>query len=111
MVPKMPNGTLTRNTARQLVSASSPPISSPMNEPASAATWLMPRAHAALTDGEGVGEDGHGVGHEQGPADPLDDAQADRSSAPAEPTSGVKASAIEARVKIRNPALYIRTRP
>ena len=33
------------------------------------------------------------------------------SSAPAAPTLGVRANAIEARVKITKPALYIRTRP
>src|SRR6185437_9799089 len=43
-VPRIPGGTLTRNTDRQCHSDSSPPATSPMNEPASAATWLMPSA-------------------------------------------------------------------
>src|SRR4029453_15273869 len=37
-----------------------------------------PQGHAALVDREGVGEDGHRVGHDQRPADPLDDPQADQ---------------------------------
>ena len=44
IVPAMPIGTLTRKTARQSHSDSSPPATSPMNEPASAATWLIPSA-------------------------------------------------------------------
>src|SRR6476469_9984100 len=37
-------GTLTQNTERQFHSASSPPRTSPMNEPAIPATMLMPSA-------------------------------------------------------------------
>jgi hypothetical protein len=36
MVPRMPNGTLTQNTARQSIAASRPPATSPRNWPASA---------------------------------------------------------------------------
>jgi hypothetical protein len=44
IVPTTPIGTLTQNTERQSHSASTPPRTRPMNEPAIAATWLMPRA-------------------------------------------------------------------
>ena len=40
----MPSGTLTQNTPRQEISDSTPPITSPRNEPAIAAIWLIPSA-------------------------------------------------------------------
>ena len=43
-VPKTPKGTETRNTSRHEVGASSPPSTSPRNEPAMAATALTPSA-------------------------------------------------------------------
>ncbi len=43
-VPKMPNGTDTRNTSRQLIGASSPPSTSPMNTPLMPAMLLIPSA-------------------------------------------------------------------
>ena len=43
-VPNIPTGTLTQNTARQSIAASTPPATRPMNWPAIAATWLMPSA-------------------------------------------------------------------
>ena len=43
-VPKRPNGTDTRNTSRQLIGASSPPSTRPMNTPLMPATLLIPRA-------------------------------------------------------------------
>ena len=50
-VPTTPSGTLTRNTDRQSHCESNPPATRPMNEPASAATWLMPSA-IPRSDGE-----------------------------------------------------------
>lgn len=44
IVPTTLIGTLTQNTARQSMTASSPPASRPRNCPASAVIWLMPRA-------------------------------------------------------------------
>ena len=44
MVPKMPNGTEIRKISRQLIGASTPPSTSPMNDPAMPAMLLMPRA-------------------------------------------------------------------
>ena len=43
-VPKRPNGTETRNTSRQLIGASRPPSTSPMNTPLMPAMLLMPSA-------------------------------------------------------------------
>src|SRR6185369_5743900 len=44
MVPMTPTGTLTQKMDRQFHSASTPPSTSPMNDPAMPATMLMPRA-------------------------------------------------------------------
>src|SRR5689334_6872569 len=44
MVPMMPIGTLTQKTERQSHSASMPPSTRPMNEPAMPATMLTPSA-------------------------------------------------------------------
>ena len=107
----MPKGMLTRNTNRQLVSASRPPISSPMKEPARAATWLMPRAMPRWPTGKASVRMAMELAISRAPPTPWTTRRAISSSAPAEPTLGVRASAIEAAVKIRKPALYILTRP
>src|SRR5215467_575271 len=44
MEPNTDTGTLTQNTARQSIAASSPPTTRPRNCPASAVIWLTPRA-------------------------------------------------------------------
>ena len=44
IAPATPNGTLTQNTARQCHLDSTPPMTSPRNELAIAAIWLMPSA-------------------------------------------------------------------
>jgi hypothetical protein len=111
MVPKMPKGTLTRNTARQLVSASSPPISSPMNEPVRAATWLMPRAMPRWLTGKASVRMAMELAISRALPTPWTIRRPISSSAPAPPTFGVKARAIEATVKMAKPALYILTRP
>jgi hypothetical protein len=42
---------LTQNTARQSMVASTPPATRPMNWPAIAATWLVPRANPRWSAG------------------------------------------------------------
>ena len=44
IVPKIPNGTETRNTSRQSIGASTPPSTRPMNWPLIPTTLLMPSA-------------------------------------------------------------------
>ena len=92
-VPRTPKGTEIKKTRCHSTGASSPPRTSPMNEPAMAATLLMPRPQTALVSREGVGDDGRGVGEEHGPADPLahpHDDQPDRPFGPTEPGDGQK---------------------
>ena len=50
-VPNRPNGTEMKKTRRQSIGASTPPTIRPMNDPAIAATWLMPRASPRRLDG------------------------------------------------------------
>ena len=50
-MPNTPTGTFTQNTARQSISASTPPATRPMNWPAIAATWLMPSANPRRSTG------------------------------------------------------------
>src|SRR5579875_85438 len=52
IVPRRPNGTETKNTRRQSTSESSPPAIRPMNDPAMAATWLMPIAMPRRSGGK-----------------------------------------------------------
>ena len=51
MVPTIPIGTLTQNTAASPTAASSPPSSSPMNCPEIPAIWLTPSAMPRLSAG------------------------------------------------------------
>jgi hypothetical protein len=82
-----------------------------MKEPARAATWLIPRAMPRSVTGKASVRMAMELAISRAPPTPWTMRSPISSSAPAEPTSGVKARAIEARVKIRKPALYIRTRP
>lgn len=56
-VPSSPTGTDTRNTSRQDTGASTPPSTRPMNDPAIAATMLIPSVQPALLRRERVGQD------------------------------------------------------
>ena len=95
-MPKTPTGTLTQKTSRQSMAASIPPSTRPMNEPAMAAIMLMPERHAALVRGEGVGQDGGGVGHQEAPPTPWITRKTISSMAPAGPVLHVSDSRIEA---------------
>ena len=57
--------------------ASMPPTTRPRNRPAMLATLLMPEGEPPLVGREGVGDDGAGVGGDEGAADALDDAHDD----------------------------------
>jgi hypothetical protein len=51
-VPKSPNGTLSRKTARQSTAASTPPSSRPKKVPVSIPIWLMPMARPRWSGGK-----------------------------------------------------------
>ena len=111
MVPKTPIGTLTQNTARQSHSASTPPSTRPMNEPAIAATWLMPSAMPRWLAGNASVRIAVELAKTIEPPTACMTRQAISQSAPAGPWSGSTDSAIEAKVKTTNPRLYSLTRP
>ena len=77
-MPNKPTGTDTRNTRCQSVVLSSPPTISPMNEPDTAATALMPERHAALALRKRVGENRRRAGEDHRAADALDQAEEDQ---------------------------------
>ena len=82
-----------------------------MKEPASAATWLIPSAMPRSLTGNTSVRIAIELAMSRAPPTPWTMRSPISWSAPAAPTPGVKPSATEARVKIRKPALYIRTRP
>jgi len=73
----MPAGTLIQKTARQSMTASRPPATSPMNWPARSGDLIGAEGEAALLGEERVGQDGGRVGDEHRSAERLDDPLAD----------------------------------
>ena len=51
-VPSSPTGTDTKKIRRQLMGASTPPSTSPMNDPLIAAAWLTPMAMPRRSGGK-----------------------------------------------------------
>ena len=110
-MPAMPIGTLTQNTARQSHSASTPPRTRPMNEPAIAATWLMPSAMPRCRAGKASVRIAVELANTMDPPTACTIRQPISHSAPEPPWNGSTDSAMEASVKITNPRLYSLTRP
>src|SRR5215475_11345372 len=110
-VPKMPIGTLTQNTDRQSHSARSPPATRPMNDPAIAATWLMPSAMPRWCDGNASVRIAVEFANTIAPPTACTTRHKISHIAPPPPTSGSSDSAIDDSVKTTKPRLYILTRP
>jgi hypothetical protein len=104
-VPKSPNGTDTRNTSRQFTGASSPPMISPMNEPAIAATPLMPSARPRWFSGNASVRIALEFANSIAPPTPCPTRIPISHRAPALPFIGVTASRIENAVNTANPRL------
>ncbi len=100
-----PTGTDMKKTARQLHSESSPPPTRPMNDPASAATWLMPSASPRCVVGKASVTIAVEFAISIAPPTPCTTRQAMSQSAPAPALSGSRARAIEPRVNTAKPAL------
>jgi hypothetical protein len=111
IMPSTPIGTLTQNTARQCHSASRPPSTRPMNEPAIAATWLMPSAMPRWRAGNASVRIAVELAKIMPPPTPCTTRQAISHMAPEPAVSGSRESAIEATEKTTKPRLYIFTRP
>ena len=108
----MPIGTLTQKTERQSHSASRPPSDRPMNEPAIAATELMPSAMPRWWAGKASVMIAAELAISIAPPTPCTTRQTISQSAPAPPCERVeRAGSTEETVKTAKPRLYILTRP
>ena len=105
IVPRMPIGTPTQKIARQSHSASTPPMSRPRNDPATAATmftpsaiprWLAGNASVRIADDDAINI---------APPTPCTTRQPISHSAPPPPCSGSNDSAIAAKVNTAKPRL------
>ncbi len=104
-MPTSPNGTDTKNTSRQSQADSTPPRINPMNEPAMAATWLMPSAMPRRLAGKASTRIAVEFANSIDPPTPWTNRQRISHSAPALPLNGSRASAMEPMVKTTKPAL------
>lgn len=110
-MPKIPKGTLIQKTRRQWTSASDPPATRPTKVPATQAMLLIPMAMPRWWAGKASVTMAVELAISSAPPIPWTTRMTMSSTAPAAPAPGVSERAIEARVKMANPALYIRTRP
>ena len=110
-VPKMPKGTQTRKMRRQEIGARSPPMSSPMKDPAMAATLLMPRARPRWLAGKASVRMALELANRNAPPIPWKTRMMMSQRAPAVPVIQVIDSRMEKKVKMAKPRLYMRTRP
>ena len=110
-MPKAPKGTLTQKTRRQLMSASRPPTTSPMNDPAVAAIMLMPIARPRSSTGKASVRMAVEFAISRAPPMPWTTRPRISHIAPDDPANGVSDRAMDATVNTANPRLYIRTRP
>ena len=111
MVSRTPNGTLIRNTYRQLKTARMPPIKRPINWPESAATWLSPSAFPRSSGGNASVRIAALLEKINAAPTAWISRNTIISMAPASPVSGVRKRRREPRVKIANPILYSLTLP
>ena len=105
MVPRMPIGTPTQKIARQSHSESTPPISRPRNDPATAATMFTPSAMPRWLDGNASVRIAPDDAISIAPPMPWITRQPISHNAPASSSNGSKDSAIAAAVKTTNPRL------
>jgi hypothetical protein len=101
----MPIGTLTQNTARQSHSDSTPPMSRPRKEPATAATILIPSAVPRCLAGKASVRMAVELAISMAPPIPWNTRQMMIHIAPALPCKGSKDSATAVNAKTAKPRL------
>ena len=111
MVPSTPNGTEIRKTSRQSTGPSRPPSTSPMNDPAIAATWFRPRARPRWWVGKASVRMALELAISMAPPTPWKIRMAISHQAALVPCSQVTDSSTENAAKMAKPRLNIRTRP
>ena len=102
-MPRMPTGTLTQKIARQCHWARTPPMMSPRNDPAMAATWLMPSAMPRWSDGKASVRIAVELANSIAPPTPCATRQRISHNAPPAPESGSSARTTEAAVNTTKP--------
>ena len=110
-VPRIPIGTDTRNTKRQANGASTPPSTRPMNDPAIAATMLMPSASPRSLAPKASVRMAEELANKNAAPIPCTIRMTIIHRAPADPCSQVTDSKMQPTVNMAKPRLYIRTRP
>jgi hypothetical protein len=110
-VPNNPTGTETRNTRCQSVVLSNPPTISPMNDPDTAATALIPSAMPRSRCGNASVRMAVEQAKIIAPPTPWISRKRISSSAALGPVVNTSDRRIDPTVKTRNPRLYNRTRP
>jgi len=101
----MPIGTDTMKTARQCTTARNPPTSNPMNDPAMAATWLMPSAMPRRCAGNASVMIAVELAKSIAPPTPCTMRNPMSHSAAGPPVPGTSDSAIDPSVNTTNPRL------
>jgi hypothetical protein len=104
-------GTETKKMSRQLIGASMPPRTSPMNIPLNGRRLVDAHGHAPLFHRERVGQDGGRVRHQHGRPDPWKIRITINQIPAAWPDIHVTVRRSEKNVKTAKPRLYMRTRP
>ena len=104
-MPNTPTGTLTQNTARQSMAASSPPAMRPTNWPAIAAIWFVPRARPRWSAGNASVRIAAELAVSIEPPSAWSTRQPISHMAAASPRNGSKESRIDAKVKTAKPPL------
>ena len=107
----MPNGTDTRNTARHATGASTPPSTSPIDEPATAATPLIPSARPRCSWGNASVMIADELANSIAPPTPCRARIAISHSAPELPFIHVTDSSTLNTVNTAKPRLNMRARP
>ena len=110
-VPSTPTGTETQNTSRQSMGPRIPPSTRPMNDPAIAATMLVPSANPRWLGGKASVRMAAVLAMMKAPPTPCINRMTIMNNAADAPCSHVTDNRMENKVKIAKPMLYIRTRP
>ena len=110
-VPMIPTGTETQNTNRQLMGPRMPPSTRPMNDPAMAATMLVPSAKPRWVGGKASVRMAAVFAMMNAPPTPCIKRMTIMNNAASRPCSQVTDNRIENRVNMAKPVLYMRTRP
>jgi hypothetical protein len=110
-VPNSPTGTDTMNTSRQLTGPSSPPSTSPMNDPAMPATAFTPSAMPRWSCGKASVRIAEELANRKAPPTPCPTRITISQRAASDPVIQVTDRSSENTVNSAKPSVNMRTRP